>query len=91
MRNAPWRFGAALAATVAAGYALCTLLFWLQPEAAANFMSALFHGLDFHKLQSGPSLFSFGAFGYAAVILAAWAFMLGTVFAGVTRLLHSGR
>lgn len=84
-RNAPWRFGATLAATVAIGYALCTLAFAIWPESAATFMSALFHGLDFRKLQAGPSLFTFGSFGYALAILAGWAFMLGTTFAWLAR------
>ena len=57
--------GAAFATTVAVGYALCTVVFSLWPEAAANFMNALFHGLDFRKLQSGATLFSFGSFLYA--------------------------
>jgi len=76
----PARTGAAFAATVAVGYALCSLVFWAWPDAAANFMNALFHGLDFRKLQSGAALFSFGSFLYAEAILAAWAFGLGTLF-----------
>lgn len=72
--------GAALAVTTAIGYAACTLVFWLWPEAAANFMNALFHGLDFRTLQSGAALFSFGSFVYALAILAVWAFALGTLF-----------
>ena len=78
--NTAIRTGAALAATVAMGYAACTLVFWLWPEAAANFMNALFHGLDFRKLQSGAALFSFGSFAYALLILAVWAFGLGALF-----------
>lgn len=74
------RSGTALAATVAIGYALCTLAFWIWPEAAANFMNALFHGLDFRKLQSGATLFSFGSFLYALIVTAAWAFGLGALF-----------
>jgi len=74
------RTGTAFAVTVAIGYALCTLVFWLWPEAAANFMKALFHGLDFRKLQSGAALFGFGSFFYALIVMAAWAFGLGTLF-----------
>lgn len=76
----PIKTGVALAATVAVGYAGCTIVFWVWPEAAANFMNALFHGLDFRKLQSGPSLFSFASFIYALSILAGWAFGLGALF-----------
>lgn len=74
------RTGGAFAATVGVGYALCTLVFWIWPDASANFMNALFHGLDFRKLQAGNSLFSFGSFLYAEGVLVAWAFALGTLF-----------
>jgi len=76
----PIKTGAALAGTVAVGYAACTLVFWLWPEAAASFMNALFHWLDFRRLQSGPSLFSFGSFVAALVAITAWAFGLGALF-----------
>ena len=81
-RNA-LRTGVAFATTVGIGYALCTAVFWLWPEAAANFMNALFHGLDFRKLQSGQALFSFGSFFYALVVMVAWAFGLGAIFGWV--------
>ena len=74
------RTGTAFGITVAIGYAACTLVFWLWPEAAANFMNGLFHGLDFRKLQSGAALFSFGSFLYALLVLAVWAFGLGALF-----------
>ncbi|HKA42555.1 MAG TPA: DUF5676 family membrane protein [Burkholderiales bacterium] len=74
------RTGTAFATTVAIGYTLCTLIFWRWPEAAANFMNALFHGLDFRKLKSGTALFSFGAFIYALAVMTAWAFLLGTIY-----------
>ena len=75
-----FRTGATLSATVAVGYALCTAVFAAWPDAAANFMNALFHGLDFRKLQAGTSLFSFGAFAYAEIVLSAWAFGLGVLY-----------
>ena len=78
--TSPMRLGAALALTVGIGYAACTLVFWLWPESAANFMNALFHGLDFRKLQSGPTLFDFGSFLYGLVVLVVWAFVLGAIF-----------
>ena len=78
------RTGTAFASTVAIGYTLCTLVFWLWPEAAASFMNGLFHGLDFRKLQAGPTLFSFGSFLYSMVVLAAWAFGFGVVFGWIS-------
>jgi len=79
----PVRTGVALAVTVGVGYAICTLVFWISPEAAANFMNALFHGLDFRKLQNGAALFSFSSFSYALAVMVAWAFMLGGFFGWV--------
>lgn len=78
--NPAIRTGTAFAGTVAVGYAACTLVFWLWPEAAANFMNGLFHGLDFRKLQSGAALFTFGSFVYALLVMAAWAFGMGALF-----------
>ena len=79
--NASCRTGAAFAVTVVFGYSLCTLVFWALPESSVNFMNALFHGLDFRKLQAGTELFTFGSFVYAAAVLGGWAFMLGALFA----------
>lgn len=81
MFNEPVRTGSLFAVTVAIAYAACTLVFWLFPEAAATFMNLLFHGLDFRKLRSGDSLFSFGGFVYALAGIAVWAFLAGTLFA----------
>jgi hypothetical protein len=81
-RTKPFRLGGAFAVTVGVGYALCTVVFWLCPEAAAAFMNALFHGLDFTPLAN-VAAFTFGSFAFAFVVLVAWAFMLGTLFAWV--------
>ena len=87
----PIRTGAALAVTVGIGYAACTVVFWLWPDAAAYFMNALFHGLDFRKLQSGPAPFDFSSFLYALVPFVAWAFMLGTIYGWVLGRFGNGR
>lgn len=78
------RIGTAFAITVAFGYTLCAAVFWIWPQAAAGFMNALFHGLDFTKLQSGSTLFSFGSFFYALVVMAGWAFGLGALFGWIS-------
>ena len=83
--------GTALAVTVAVGYTACTLAFWAWPDAAATFMNALFHGLDFRKLQSGPALFSFGSFLFALAGAVAWAFALGVLFGWCLRFLGASR
>lgn len=75
--------GAALATTAGVGYAACAVLFYLFPDAAVNFMNALFHGLDFRRLQAGSTLFDFGSFVYALVVMMVWAFGLGAIFGWV--------
>jgi hypothetical protein len=50
-------------------------------------MNALFHGLDFRKLQPAAGGFSLAGFGIAAAVLAAWAFVFGAIFAVVSNLL----
>jgi hypothetical protein len=81
MKANPTRTGATFAVVVAVAYAACALLFWLWPQAATSFMNALFHGLDFGRLQSGGGTFSFGGFAYALAGITFWAFVLGTLFA----------
>ena len=78
--NHPIGIGTSLAVTVGIGYTACTLAFWLWPELSASFMNALFHGLDFRKLQAGPTLFNFGSFLYGLVVIVVWAFVLGKLF-----------
>ena len=87
----PIHTGTALAVTVGIGYAACTLVFWLWPETAAYFMNALFHGLDFSKLQSGSTAFYFSSFLYVLVALVAWAFVLGVIYGWVLGRLGNGR
>ena len=72
--------GAALAVTASIGYAACALAFRAWPDAAMQFMNALFHGLDFGKLARGPAPFDFGSFLYALLVMVVWAFALGAVF-----------
>lgn len=84
------RAGTALAVTAALGYAVCTLVFLLWPEIAADFVNALFHGLEFRKLQNGPALFEFGRFFYVLAVLAAWAFWLGALFGWLFERLGGG-
>ena len=85
------RTGTALAVTVGIGYAACTLVFWLWPDTAAYFMNALFHGLDFSKLQTGTTAFNFGSFLYVLVALVAWAFVLGVIYGWVLGRFRNGR
>jgi hypothetical protein len=72
--------GVALAITVGIGYAACALAFGIWPEAAMDFMNALFHGLDFRKLARGPAPFDFSSFFVALCVAVVWAFALGALF-----------
>ena len=89
--NKNFRMGIAFAMTVAIAYALCTVVFWVWPQAAATFMNGLFHGLDFTKLQSGPALFDFGSFIFALIGITAWAFAGGTLFGWLSARLADAR
>lgn len=83
--------GMALAITAGVGYAACALAFRAWPDAAMQYMNALFHGLDFGKLAVGPALFDFGAFFHALVVTVIWAFALGALFGWVGDRLRTGR
>ena len=72
--------GVALAITVGIGYGACALAFRAWPEAAMQFMNALFHGLDFGRLARGQVPFEFSAFFYALAVTIVWAFVLGALF-----------
>ena len=51
----PWRFGVVAALTVAAGYAVCTLVWFALMGPSMAFLNSLFHGLDFRTLYIGGS------------------------------------
>jgi hypothetical protein len=78
----PWRFGAAFALTVMAGYAVCTAIWLLFTEPSIAFVNALFHGLDFRRLHVGGT-FAFSSWLFALAVLSAWAFLMGALFAQV--------
>jgi hypothetical protein len=80
-----FRIAASLAITVVVAYALCALLFAFFPNASLGFMNALFHGLDFGALQASGRGFDVGGFAVAGAVMAAWAFLVGLLFAWVLR------
>lgn len=77
--KAPVTLAAAFALTVGIGYSLCTLAFWVSPEATSSFMMALFHGLDFAPLAK-QGAFTLGSFIFALAVLMAWAFAFAACF-----------
>ncbi|ODV40505.1 hypothetical protein AWV79_07080 [Cupriavidus sp. UYMMa02A] len=67
-------------------YALCTLAWLALPEPFMNFMNALFHGLDFRRLQTDQP-FSWWSVTYPAIVFAVWFFAAGAFFAWLQNML----
>ena len=84
--SAAVRTGIALAVTVALFYALCTVAWLAAPQQFLGFMNSLFHGVDFSPLV-GDEPFAWAGFAQALVVMAIWAFLAGTCFAWLRRLL----
>lgn len=80
MNHSPWRFGLVFALTTAIAYSLCAAVYAVSPERAIDFLNAVFHGLDFHKLGASVP-FSFGMFVYPLVVFTIWSFVIGVIFA----------
>ncbi|KVR15165.1 hypothetical protein WK13_11150 [Burkholderia ubonensis] len=86
----PFATGVALSATVVLFYALCTLVWIALPEPFMSFVNALFHGLDFRRLQTGASL-SWWSIIYPAFVFAVWFFAAGAFFAWLNNRLRRER
>src|SRR3974390_2233647 len=78
----PWRTGMAVGLTIAVGYVICALIFYLWPGASMEFMNSLFHGLDFRKLEPAAP-WSLTTFVCTVVIFAIWGFLMGALFAAL--------
>ena len=76
----PWKFGAVIALTVGINYTLCAIAWLSFPGLAIDLLNALFHGLDFRKLQV-TGAFSASGFTYALITLMAFTYVLGAVYA----------
>lgn len=83
----PWRTGVALSLTVAIAYAACAALYAIFPSQGVDLLNAIFHGLDFHKLEPSQP-FTFQMFLYPIVHFAIWAFAVGTLFAWLHQLVQ---
>ena len=80
------RTGAALAVTVGVFYTLCTLVWIFAPGPFLDFMSMLFHGMDFSGMAK-PQPFAVSGFLAALLILTVWSLLAGIFFAWFSRLL----
>ncbi len=78
-RVRPFALGLAFALTTAFMYTVCALAWIVWQESALDFLNALFHGLDFRRLQIAGSRFSFGAFVYPLLVMSTWGFATGTL------------
>lgn len=84
-----WRSGVALALTVSTAYSACAALYAAWPALGIDFLNALFHGLDFHKLDVGVH-FTLTMFVYPFVVFAVWGFAVGMLFAWLRDVLYRG-
>ena len=90
-RLSPFRLGLTLSITVAIGYALCAAAWAVWNESALNFLNALFHGLDFRQLVLPSTGYSPWLFAYPLIVMTAWGFGMGALFAVINNLLDSHR
>lgn len=86
----PYKTGLTFSATIVIFYALCSLVWLAFPEPFMNFMNALFHGLDFRRLQTGQPL-SWWSIIYPGFIFAVWFFAAGAFFAWMHEKLGGSR
>jgi len=87
----PIRVGAALSLTVAIGYTLCAAAWAIWNEPALDFLNALFHGLDFRKIVLPEADYGPWPFVYPLLVMSAWAFLIGALFAVISNLLNRPR
>ncbi|MBF7731712.1 DUF5676 family membrane protein [Pseudomonas sp. N040] len=85
--NAPWKTGLTLALTMAISYSVCALLYALWPTQGIAFLNALFHGLDFGRLQA-PQAYGVATFVGPLLVLSGWGALVGTLFAWLHCRLH---
>jgi len=83
----PAATGVALSLTFIISYTVCAALYALSPERGIDFLNAMFHGLDFHKLGT-PMAFTFLMFLYPLIVFAIWGFAAGTLFAWLRSLVQ---
>ncbi len=83
----PWKTGIALAVTMAVSYIVCAVLYNVWPERGLDFLNALFHGLDFRKLETATP-FRISIILYPLTVLVVWGFVVGALFAFIRNLIH---
>ena len=76
----PLRVGFTMAITVGLFYTACTGLWMMFHEQALDFLNALFHGLDFRRIEISASEYQVATFVTPLIVLVVWGFLLGTIF-----------
>lgn len=74
----PFRVGFTVAITVGLFYTACTGLWVVFHEQALDFLNALFHGLDFRRIEVSASEYRVGTFVTPLIVLVVWGFLMGT-------------
>ena len=87
-RLRPLLVGSALALTVMIMYTLCAAAWAMWPEAALDLLNALFHGLDFRRIQMPPQAYSAGMFFLPLAVMTGWGFVTGALYAMLYNLLR---
>ena len=82
-QHRPLAVGIALAVTLGLMYLLCAALWLMWTKGALDFLNALFHGLDFRKLVLPQKEMSPTTFGLPLLVLTAWGFIAGMLYAAV--------
>jgi len=77
------RSGVTLTLAFAAGYAAWSMFVVGFPAAATQMLNALFHGVDFGKLELAAGGFSLAELGVGAALWAVKGFVFGVVFAAI--------
>ena len=77
----PVVLGGALALTIVIMYSLCAVAWAVWHEAALDFLNALFHGLDFRKIQAAQNTFTVSMLFIPMLVMAAWSFATGMLYA----------
>jgi len=77
----PVVLGGALALTIVIMYSLCAVAWAVWHEASLDFLNALFHGLDFRKIQAAQNTFTVSMLFIPMLVMAAWSFATGMLYA----------
>ncbi len=79
----PFVDGLSFSATWVISYALCSVLYWIAPEAVMTATSKLFHGMSFTQMAQAGTPFGFGDFVSVLTVGAVYTFAAGIIWSFV--------